>query len=177
VLTAKAAFRSLLVVGLIPFILLGLLVSVGKAYGLMRYDPAYFTETYQERYDTPGAVAKALESALQTGDRALLAELQALRWPSSLESGPAITWVQLWERTDRYVTYLYYDVSANTPYLYHMEEARGRWVVSPSDVYHFVESGAYKRWFLTFSLVWWASGIVMMGLVYLSLASERHGSV
>ena len=176
-LTAKAAFRSLLVVGLIPFVLLGLLVSVGKAYGLMRHDPAFFTGTYQERYDTPGAVAKALESALQTGDTALLAELQGLRWPASFESGPAITWVQLWERNGRYVTYLYYDVSANRPYLYHMEEAGDRWVVSPSDMYHFVESGAYKRWFLTFSLVWWASGIVMMGLVYLSLASERPGTV
>jgi hypothetical protein len=75
------------------------------------------------------------------------------------------------------VSYLYYDVNANTPYLYHMEEARGRWVVSPSDIHHFVESGAYKRWFLNFSLVWWASGMVMMGLVYLSLASERRGSV
>ena len=174
-LTPKAAFRSLLVVGLIPFILLGLLVSVAKAYGLMRYDPTYFTETYQIRYDTPGAAAKTLESALQTGDAALLAELQGLRWPASFESSPAITWVQLWERTDRYVTYLYYDVSANRPYLFHMEEARARWVVSPSDMYHFVESGAYKRWFLTVSLVWWASGIVMMGLVYLSLASERPG--
>lgn len=176
-LTFKAAFRSLLVVWLIPFVLLGLLVSVGKAYGLMRYDPAYFTDTYRERYDTPGAVAKALESALQTGDMTLLAELQGLRWPGSFESSPAITWVQLWERTDRYVTYLYYDVNANRPDLYHMEEARARWVVSPSDVYYFVESGAYKRWFLTFSLVWWASGIVTMGLVYLSLASERPGSV
>jgi hypothetical protein len=177
VLTPKAAFRSLLVLGLIPFVLLGLLVSVGKAYGLVRYDPAYFAEAYQVRYDTPGAVAKALESALQSGDTALLAELQGLRWPASFESSPAITWVQMWERTDRYVTYLYYDVSANRPYLYHMEEVKSRWVVSPSDLYYFVESGAYKTPFLTFSLVWWASGIVMMGLVYLSLASERPGSV
>lgn len=174
-MTTKAALRSFVVMALVPFILLGLLVSVAKVYGAVRYDPAYFAETYQVRYDTPGAVAKALELALQTGDTALLTELQGLRWPASFASSPAITWVRLWERTNRYVTYLYYDVSANRPYLHHMEEASDRWVVSPSDLHHFVESGVYKSWFLTFALIWWASGIVTMGLVHLSLTSERPG--
>ena len=42
-MTAKVGLRSLLVMGLIPFVLLGLVVSVAKVYGLVRYDPAYFT--------------------------------------------------------------------------------------------------------------------------------------
>lgn len=175
-MTAKAVARSLLVVGLIPFLLLGLVVSVAKVYGLVRYDPVYFTERYTAQYDTPGAVAKALESALQTNDPLLLAELEGLRWPTRFNTSPTITWVQLWERTDRYITYLYFDVSVNEPYPHHIEEVRDRWVVSPPDLYYLVESGAYKNVFLTFSLIWWASGIVTVGLVYLFTISERLGA-
>ena len=175
-MTTKAALRSILIVVLIPFVLLGLVVTVAKVYGLVRYDPAYFGETYNTQYASPGAVAKALESALQTNDQSLLAELQGLRWPAKFATSPTIAWVQLWERTDRYVTYLYFDVSRYEPYPHHIEEVRGRWVVSPPDVFHFVESGAYENVFLTFSLIWWASGIVTLGLVYLFSTSERLGA-
>ena len=175
-MTAKVALRSLLLVGLMPFVVLGLLVSLAKVYGLVRHDAAYFTEAYRAQYATPGAVAKALESTLQTGDLSLMAELQGLRWPATFDTTPAITWVQLWQRTDRYVPYLYYDVTANEPYLYHMEEVRGRWVVSPSDLYHFIESGAYKDQFLTFSLLWWASSLMTLGSVHLVSTSERFGA-
>lgn len=175
-MTARVVLRSFLVVGLIPFVLLGLVVSVGKAYALVRFDPAYFAGTYLAEYHSPGAVAKALESALQTNDSALLAELQGLRWPAEFDTSPSIAWVQLWERTDRYTTYLYFDVSVNEPYPYHFEEVRGRWVVSPPDIYYLVESGAYKDLFLTFSLIWWASGMVTAGLVHLFMVSERPGA-
>ena len=172
-MTVKIGMRSLLIMALIPFVLLGLVVSVAKGYGLVRYDPAYFTATYSAKYDTPGAVAKALESALQTNDRSLLAELQGLRWPAKFATGPTMTWVQLWERTDRYLTYMYFDVSLYEPYPYHIEEVRGRWVVSPPDVHYFVESGAFKKPFLYFSSIWWASAMVTIGLVYLHSTSER----
>lgn len=175
-MTRKAAFGSILVVGLTPFILLGMVVSLAKAYGLVRYDPAYFTEPYLVEYNTPGAVAKALESALQTDDQVLLAELQGLRFPGRFDTSPTITWVQQWARTERYITYLYFDVSAYKPYLHQIEEKRGRWVVSPPDVYYFVESGEYKRVFLTFSLTWWLSGMVAIVLVYLFSAWERLGA-
>jgi hypothetical protein len=174
--TRKAALGSLLVVGLIPFVLLGVVVTVARSYGLVRYDPAYFTEPYLTKYNTAGAVAKALEVALQTDDQALLAELEGLRFPGRLDTSPTISWVQLWARTDRYITYLYFDVSAYKPYLHHIEERRGRWVVSPPDVYYFVESGAYKSVFLTFSLIWWTSGMLTAGLVYLLSMWERLGT-
>ena len=162
-MTTKAALRTLLVVGLIPFVLLGLLVSAIKVYGLLRYDPAYFAEPLLTRYETPGVTAKALESALQTDDLQLLAELQGSRWPARFDTNPSIAWAQLWERTGRYVTYLYFDVSTDEPYLYHVEEARGRWVVSPPDLYYFVESGAYKRAFLDFLLTWWTAALLTVG--------------
>ena len=174
-MTAKIGLRSILLMALIPFVLLGLVVSVAKVYGLVRYDPVYFTGTYQAKYDTPSVVAKALESALQTNDQSLLAELQGLRWPAKFATSPAITWVQLWERTDRYLTYLYFDVSLYEPYPYHIEEVRDRWVVSPPDIYYFVESGAFKSFFLHFSSIWWASAIATVGLVYLFSNSERLG--
>ena len=174
-MTPKAALRSLLVVGLVPFVLLGLVVSVAEVYGLVRYDPAYFSETYASQYDTPGAVAKALELALQTDNPTLLAELQGMRWPAQFGTSPTIRWVQLWERTDRYVTYLYFDASLLEPYTYHIEEVQDRWVVSSPDVCYFVESGAFKSFFLYFSSIWWASAIVTVGLVYLFSTSERLG--
>ena len=172
-MTARVGLRAFLYLVLIPFVLLGLVVLVAKAYGLVRYDPAYFGETYNAQYASPGAAAKALESALQTNDQSLLAELQGLRWPAKFATSPTITWVQLWERTDRYVTYLYFDVSLDEPYPHHVEQVQGRWVVSPPDLYYFVESGAYKNVFLTFSLIWWASGSFALGLVYLLSTSER----
>ena len=49
-------------------------------------------------------------------------------------------------------------------------------MVSPPDVYYFVESGAYKSVFLTFSLIWWASGLLTVGLVYLFSTYERLGA-
>lgn len=175
-MTAKAALRSLLVVGLVPFVLLGLVVTAAKVYGLVRYDPTYFGEAYTDLYDSPGAVAQALESALQTNDPSLLAELQGLRWPAKLDTSPTITWMQLWERTDRYITYLYFDMSGYEPYPHHIEEVRGRWVVSPPDLYYFVESGAYKNVFLTFSLIWWAAGTLTFALVYVFSTSELLGA-
>ena len=174
-MTAKIGLRSLLIMALIPFVLLGLVVSVAKGYGLVRYEPAYFTDAYSAKYDTPGAVAKALESALQTNDQSLLAELQGLRWPAKFATSPTITWVQLWERTDRYLTYLYFDVGLYEPYPYHIEEVRDRWVVSPPDVYYFVESGAFKSFFLQFSSIWWASALLALGLMVLFSNSERLG--
>ena len=69
----------ILLVVLLPLELAGLCALAIYAYGLVRYDPAFFAESYTAQYDTPGAVAKALESALQTSDPSLLAELQGLR--------------------------------------------------------------------------------------------------
>ncbi len=165
--------RSILVVVLPPLVLLGLVVSVAEIYGLVRYDPAYFTEAYTARYSTPTEVGSALESALQNGDGARLVELQGLRWPATFETSPDILWVMLWERTDRYLTYLYFDMQSLKAYPHYLEEVQGRWVVSPPDLYYYVQSGKYKSTFLLLALVWWASGAMTMAAVYLLSTSER----
>ena len=93
--------RWIVVVVLLPFVLLGLLISIVEAYDLVRYNPAYFADEYLERYSNPGDTARAMEEALQTSDHALLAELQGLRWPAKFQTGPSMIFVMRWERTDR----------------------------------------------------------------------------
>jgi hypothetical protein len=165
--------RWILLVLLGPFIVLGLLVVLIKAYGLIQYDPAYFTADYLDEYRTSGDVARALETALQTGDQALLAELEGLRWPEELESSPSIVFVMLWERSDRYVTYLYFDMEAYERHPHHVEFVDGRYVVAPEDLHYLLYSGQWRRAFVPLAILWWIHGIIILGLVWAFRASER----
>jgi len=165
--------RWILVVVLAPFVLLGLVVLIAKIYGLVRYDPAYFTGTYVERYNTAGLVVKALESALQTNDQALLAELQGLRWPATFETSRNLVFIMLLERTDRYFTYLYFDTQTYERHPHYFEQVGGRWVVSPPDVYFYMRSGRWQGVFLPLAIVWWVLGTVVIVVVWLFRVSER----
>jgi hypothetical protein len=150
--------RPTLVVALLPLVLLGLLAVVMQVHGMLRYDPVYFTEPYLERYSKPDLVVKALERALQTDDRALLAELQGLRSPRAFETAPSIDLAMLLERNDFYLTYLYVDRQTYDRYTHHLEKFEGRWIVSPDDAYFFVRSGQWQRIFLPAALAWWILG-------------------
>lgn len=149
-------------VALMPLVLLGLLALAMQAHGLLRYDPAYFSEPYVERYGTPDSVASALERALQTADGALLAELQGLRSPRAFETNRLIDFVRMSERTDRYITYLYVDLQTYDRYPHHVEWVDGRWVVSPVDVYYLMQSGRWQRVFLPAALAWWFLGSLLL---------------
>jgi hypothetical protein len=154
--------RPILVVALLPLVLLGLLAVVMQVHGMLRYDPVYFTEPYVERYSKPDSVVKALERALQTDDRALLAELQGLRSPRAFETAPSIDLAMLSERNDHYLTYLYVDRQTYDRYTHHLEKFEGRWIVSPDDVYFFVRSGRWQRVFLPAALAWWILGSLVL---------------
>jgi hypothetical protein len=164
--------RWILLVVLVPFIVLGILVVLVKAEGLIRYDAGYFTGPYLERYKTPGDVVRELETALQGGDAALLAELEAQRWPKELETSPGITFVMLWERTDHYITYLYVDKQDYERHPQHIEFVAGRYVVAPEDLRYYLYSGEWKRVFLPLAAAWWILGFVATGLVWALRASE-----
>lgn len=165
--------RWIVFVVLAPFVVLGLLVLIVSAYGLVRYDPAYFTDLNLEQYGTPGDTARTMEGALQTGDQATLTELQGLRWPADLETAPSMIFVKLLERTDRYTTYLFFDMETYERHPHHFEEVKGRWVVSPPDLYYFMQSGQWKRVFWPLAVIWWLLGAVAIGLVWILRTSER----
>ena len=164
--------RWILSVILAPFIVLGMLVVAIKAYGLVRYDPAYFTDMYLEQYAEPGEVARVLETALKTDDDELLAELQGLRWPAEFETAPSIIFVMLWERTDRFITYLYFDMQTYQRHPHYVEEVNGRWVAAPEDLHYYLYSGQWKRVFYPLAIVWWLVGLITVGLVWAFRVSE-----
>jgi hypothetical protein len=150
--------RWTLAVALPPFAVLGLLTLGVRLYARVRYDPAYFEPALVERYQTPGAAAAALERALQSGDPALLEEMEGLRWPVPLPTGPDISLVMLWERSDRYSTYLYFDRATYQRYLYCFEQVRGRWIAAPPDLVLGMRTGAWRGAFLAAAIAWWALG-------------------
>ena len=166
-------FRWVLTVALVPLALVGLFVLLVKAQGLVRYDSAYFTATYAERYDTPGAVARALERALQTDDQALLAELQGLRRQASFETSPGMIFVMLWERGDRYISYLYMDTQTYERHTHYFEQVGERWVVSPPDAYYNFHSGRFLNLLLPIAITWWLVEIVVTLVVVVFRASAR----
>jgi hypothetical protein len=147
--------RWILVGGLLPLMLLGLYVLAIGFYGVLRYDPAYFATEYAQKYSTPASTAKGIESALQNGDRALMAELQGRR-AASLTAMPNLVFVMLEERTARYSTYLYLDRDTYEQYTYHVERVRGRYVVTPPDAYYYLHSGQWREVFVPVAVGWWA---------------------
>jgi hypothetical protein len=167
------SLRWILFVVLLPFVLLGLLALAVKIYALVCYDPAYFTAPYLAEYAVPGAAARGLETALQADDQVLLAELQGRRWPSRLATGPDMTFVMLWERTDRYITYLYIDSQTYERYPYYVEQVTGRWVVAPSDLYYYIRSGRWRAAFWPVAIVWWLLGGLSIAFLWLFRVSER----
>lgn len=167
------SIRWILVVALLPLVALGLAVLVVEVYGLARYDPAYFGEELFQRYDTPSAVAKDLELALQQNDTTLLRELHGLRATAKVKTGPSIVFVMLWERGDRYLTYLYFDKQTYERYPHYVERVKGRWVVSPPDLYHFMHSGRWQRVFLPSAILWWVLGLLVVAVVWLLRVSGR----
>ena len=170
--TLPAGIRSLLAILLVPFVALGLLVLAIKAGGLVRYDPAYFAGEYVAEYGSSSVVARALERSLQTGNQALSAELQGLRWPARFEAADTISFVKLWQRQGRYVTYLYVDMNSYERYPYHLEQIKGRWVVAPEDVRYYLYSGRWKDLFLPLAMAWWILGLGALGFLWLLRNSE-----
>jgi hypothetical protein len=165
-------FRWVVLAALLPFMLLGLYVLSIYAYEMVRYDPAYFGQAYVARYDTPGATARALEKALQTGDRALMSELQG-REAAAFKPMPNLVFIMLWERTDRYYTYLYLDRETYERHTYYVEKVRERFVVTPPDAYYYLHSGRWVVVFLPLAIAWWVLEVIVVLAVWLYRLSAR----
>lgn len=165
--------RTALVAALLPLVLAGVTALIAEVQHRGRYDPAYFTAEYREKYDSPGAVARALGQALKTEDEDLLAELQGLREPIPLHTAPSMIFVMLLDSDERYYTYLYFDMDTYHRYAYTVEEVDGRWVVVPEDLYFYFHSGRWLRVFLPVTLTWWSLIAVFVLGTWIFRASAR----
>lgn len=165
--------RLILVVALLPPVAVGLFALAVTLQGISRYDSAYFTGEYVERYSSPGEVARQLEVALQTDDRALLAELQGLHQTTTFATGPDIILVMLWERSDRYSTYVYIDMDTLERHSHHVEQVRGRFVASPTDTHYYLYSGQWLKVAGPVATVWWLAGAVAILAMWVSRLSAR----
>jgi hypothetical protein len=157
------------VITLIPLIAAAIFILSVQIQTPFRYDPAYFTPPYSERYNAPGEVAITLEQALRTDDQALLAELQGLRrpWPH-FETNPNIRLTIMYASNERYFYYLYMDTHTYLRYAYSVERVGGRWVVAPPDAYYYLHSGNWMKVFAPLAAIWWVVELVVIlaGLAY-----------
>lgn len=166
-------FRWTVLVALVPLIVAGIFAATVKVGGLARYDSTFFTDTYRERYNTPGAVARALEPALQKDDEELLRELQGLRRPAKFETSPKMILVMLWEQGDRYFTYMYFDMDSMERHPHYVEEVKGRWVVAPADGHYYLHSGRWLTVWMPLAIVWWLVEAVVVLALWVHRMSSR----
>ncbi len=160
-------FGLVLAVLAFPFVVLGLLVLAVNLQGLVRYDPAYFSTEYLDKYGEASQVIRVLEQALQTGNEPLLAGLQGLRWPRQFPTGDTISFVKLWEHRGRYATYLYVDMQGYERHEYPLESVQGRWVVAPKDLRYLLYSGRWRSFFFPAAIAWWALGLAALAFLWL----------
>ena len=168
--------RRILAVAVVPLILVGLFLLAVLLARLVRYNPAYFSESYIEQYSTPMSVNEALERAFQTGDRTLLAELQGLRWPHAFPTGN-IRFVSCEAQGDDYYSYLFQELDGPGRYMFHTIHIEGRWVAATSDADFYLRTGRWTRAAAPIVLIYWAVefGIVLALVIYRGAVRARTG--
>lgn len=162
VLHLRLTLREIVLLTLLPIVLAAVFVVVARLSGLNRYEAAYFTEAYLQRYSTPGSAALALQEALRTDDAQLLAELQGLRRTRRFAVSPHMSLTILYEIQGPYYTYLYYDTRTYRRSVHHFEDVGGRWIVVPEDAYYSLRSGAWLKTFTPMALTWWITEAVFL---------------
>ena len=164
-LSRKSTTIRLIVLAIIPvMIAFGYFLYV-SAQEIFRYDEQYFTPNYQEKYNSPGTVARALEGALQEGDQQLLKELQGIhRDPDILEPNPRISLSILLDVDDAgYFHYMFFDFNTYRRSTYYIIDVRERYVLAPEDLYFYWQTGRWLDFYLPSALTWWVILIVAGG--------------
>lgn len=167
-------FLIFLALALLPLVLAGLFVLVVRMSEQARFDPTYFSAPYIERYNTQASVALGIERAVQTGDQALVVELQGVRRPMRIVPNPDFRWVILYEVDSGYYTYLYFDIQTFARTAYHVEEVGGRWVLSPTDARYYLRTGRWVRAFGPLASIWWSIEIVTGLMMWFWYAAARY---
>jgi hypothetical protein len=169
-------WRTFLVLLIAPLVVIGFAFMLAWVQSLVRYNPTYFTVEYQERFDSPQNLLNELEIALQTGDEALMSELQGTRFTTSdLVPRPNIRFVMLLDRHGSYTNYLFHDAVNFHRYMAYIKVENGRYVVVPPGLYYYFDSGKWNEVFVPPVVMWWSTLLVSTaGIgIYRLLARER----
>ncbi len=171
--------RTIAALTMLPLVAAGVYLLTTGIAGVpgLRYDPAYFSAEYVSRYNAPSAVIIDLERAIRSGDRQLMAELQGLRRPTTFPTSPHVRMTILYNVTDRYFSYLFWDTKTYDRFPYHVEQVGGRWVVAPEDGYYYFHSGRWLGTWLPLAELWWvfeATIVLMVGLYRLLIRWRRE---
>ncbi len=141
---------------LLPVAVVLVLHGVKAFQALTRYDAAYFTEEYLNRYETPGSVAIDLEQALRQGDSQLMAGLVGTkRGPAQIVPRPSLIYVFLLSVDGDYFEYLYFNADDYSRVVEYVTEVRGRYVASEPDLYFYMNSGRWREVAGPVGISWW----------------------
>ncbi|MGH2619546.1 MAG: hypothetical protein ACRDHG_03095 [Anaerolineales bacterium] len=141
---------------LLPIAVVLVLHGVRAVQELTRYEEAYFTEAYLNRYETPGSVAIELEQALRQGDHQLMAGLVGTRrGPAPIEPRPSLIYVFLLSVEGDYFQYLYFTADDYNRVVQYVTEVRGRYVASEPDLYFYMDSGRWRGVAGPIAISWW----------------------
>ena len=162
---------------LLPIVLVGIFLLVAWILSVTRYDPAFFSDAYQERYAFPNPLLTDLENSLRDGDGALLAELQGTRQiPSNPEKLANLRFLIFWDTHGKYTDYLFMDMKNYHRYLQHLRIVNGRYVRVPDGAYYLADSGRWKTTFGPLAVVYWLLVILFtLGVwIYRSMSAYRE---
>lgn len=162
---------------LVPLLVVGALFMVKGIQELTRWERVYFQEEYLERYESPGAVALDLESALRTGDTRLMAELRGTgRQPETLEARPRLTFIFLLGIDGDYFHYLYFNTDNYHRLVQHVKPRGERYVTVEEGLYYYMDSGQWVEVAAPLAATWWILTIVFTGGVYVYRLTARSRS-
>ena len=162
---------------LLPVAVVLVLHGVKAFQALTRYDAAYFTEEYLNRYETPGSVAIDLEQALRQGDSQLMAGLIGTkRGPAPIVPRPSLIYVFLLSVDGDYFEYLYFNADDYSRVVQYVTEVRGRYVASEPDLYYYMDSGRWREVAGPVAISWWILVAVFTAgvMVYRRTAISRQ---
>lgn len=152
---------------LLPVAVVVLLYGVTLIQGLFRFDVDYFSETYLERYDTPGSVAIDLERALREGDQQLMSELLATRkGAEEMQPRPSLIFIFLLGIDGDYFQYLYLNTNDYNRVIQYVTEKDERYVVSEDDLYFYMDSGRWTGVAAPLAATWWSLVAVYTAATY-----------
>ncbi len=162
---------------LLPFLLLGIAMLTAFIQGRTRYDPAYFTQQYQDLYQNPDAVMARWEQAMQSGNAKRIQEIEGTNsGPGDIEALPAVQFVGFIGKDERYSDYLFLNWDNYHRYALHVKAHNGRYISVSEGIYYYIDSGRWVQTFIPLLVIWYvAMFLFTVGLwIYRYMAMVRE---